>query len=158
VQSWAFYSIDTAFSLSHRSFHSGLCEFLSAGCVKNYEGVLEGRTIRFVLDTIGEFPYPSLMDAQSAVDLCRDAIWMGLMIVSPILIAGTIIGLLIGLLQALTQIQEQTIAIVLKIIVMVLVIAYTMPWMTEVMIEHAIDIFHTIPGVIPSHEQWTGGT
>jgi flagellar biosynthetic protein FliQ len=65
--------------------------------------------------------------------------------------------MLIGLFQALTQIQEQTIAIVLKIIVMVLVAAYTMPWMTEIMIEHATDVFHTIPGIIPSDEQWTGG-
>jgi flagellar biosynthetic protein FliQ len=100
------------------------------------------------------------MDAQFAVDLCRDAIWMALMIGSPILISGTVIGLLIGLLQALTQIQEQTIAIVLKIIVMVLVVAYTMPWMTEILVEHSIDIFHTIPGIIPADEPqlWTGGT
>ena len=98
------------------------------------------------------------MDAQFAVDTCRDAIWMALLISSPILIAGTIIGLLIGLLQALTQIQEQTIAIVLKIIVMILVIAYTMPWMTEIMIEHGIKIFDDIPRVMPSEEQWTGGT
>jgi flagellar biosynthetic protein FliQ len=89
------------------------------------------------------------MDAQSAIDLCRDMIWTGLMISMPILIAGTVIGLLIGLFQALTQIQEQTIAIVLKIIVMILVVAYTMPWMTDIMIERSIDVFHTIPGVIP---------
>jgi flagellar biosynthetic protein FliQ len=89
------------------------------------------------------------MDAQFAVDLCRDAVWMSLLIVSPILVAGTIIGLLIGLFQALTQIQEQTIAIVLKIVVMVLVAAYLMPWMTEIMVEHSIDVFHTIPGIVP---------
>jgi flagellar biosynthetic protein FliQ len=98
------------------------------------------------------------MDAQFAVDLCRDAIWMALIIASPILIAGTIIGLFIGLLQALTQIQEQTIAIVLKIIIMVLVAAYLMPWMTDIMVEHAIKIFEDIPGIIPANEQWTGGT
>jgi flagellar biosynthetic protein FliQ len=92
----------------------------------------------------------SLMDAQSAIDLFRDITWIGLIICLPILIAGTVIGLLIGLLQALTQIQEQTIAIVLKILVMVIVAAYTMPWMTELMVEHATDVYHTIPGVIPS--------
>ena len=90
------------------------------------------------------------MDAQTAIDLLRGMIWTGLMLVMPILIAGTAIGLLIGLFQALTQIQEQTIAIVLKIIVMILVIVYTMPWMTDMMIERATDIYHTIPGVIPS--------
>ena len=97
------------------------------------------------------------MDAQYAVDLCQDAIWMALMVASPILIAGTTIGLLIGLFQTLTQIQEQTIAIVLKIIVMILVVAYTMPWVTEMMVEHGIKIFQDIPGIIPSEEPWTGG-
>ena len=97
------------------------------------------------------------MDAQYAIDLCRDAIWMALIIASPILIAGTAIGLLVGLFQTLTQIQEQTIAIVLKIMVMILVVAYIMPWMAEIMIEHGIKIFHDIPGIIPSEEEWTGG-
>jgi flagellar biosynthetic protein FliQ len=116
--------------------------------------ILNFSSANFSLDLIGKFFYPSLMDAQSAVDLCRDAIWMALMVASPILIAGVIIGLIIGLLQALTQIQEQTIAIVLKIIVMILVVAYTMPWMSEIMIEHGTNVFRTIPGIIPANEQW----
>ena len=107
------------------------------------------RILVFPLDLIGRFVYPPSMDAQTAIDLYAGAIWMALMISSPILIAGTVIGLAVGLLQALTQIQEQTIAIVLKIMVMVLVIAYTMPWMAEIMIEHGIAVFRTIPGVIP---------
>ena len=97
------------------------------------------------------------MDAQYAIDLCRDAIWMALIIASPVLIAGTAIGLLVGLFQTLTQIQEQTIAIVLKIMVMILVVAFLMPWMTEIMVEHGTKIFHDIPGIIPSEEEWTGG-
>jgi len=98
------------------------------------------------------------MDAQFAVDLTRDAIWMALMIASPILIAGTLVGLIVGLLQALTQVQEQTIAIVLKIIVMILVVAFTMPWMTDIMVQHGTYILTSIPKIIPSDEPWTGGT
>ena len=48
------------------------------------------------------------MDAQDANDLGREALWMTLMIGSPVLLAGMIVGLLVGLFQALTQIQEQT--------------------------------------------------
>jgi len=98
------------------------------------------------------------MDAQFAIDLTRDTIWMALMIASPILVAGVVLGLLVGLIQTLTQIQEQTIAIVLKIMVMILVVAYTMPWMTEHMIQHGTKIFHDIPRIVPSEEIWTGGT
>ena len=85
------------------------------------------------------------MDAQSAVDVCRSAIWMALIISAPVLTAGTVIGILIGLFQALTQIQEQTIAIVLKIVVMVLVAAILMPWMTKLVVEFTCDIVSTIP-------------
>ena len=91
------------------------------------------------------------MDAPFALDTCCDLVWTGLMISAPILFAGIAIGLIIALLQALTQIQEQTIATVLKIIVMILVAAYTMPWMTEIMLERSTDIFHAIPRIIP-HE------
>jgi flagellar biosynthetic protein FliQ len=85
------------------------------------------------------------LDAQTAVDLCRNSVWIALMISAPVLIAGTVIGLLIGLFQALTQIQEQTIAIVLKIVVMVLVLAFLMPWMTGRMIEFTTDTFKSVP-------------
>ncbi|MDR2761909.1 MAG: flagellar biosynthesis protein FliQ [Planctomycetaceae bacterium] len=85
------------------------------------------------------------MDAQVAVDLCRNATWIALLIASPVLIAGTAVGLLIGLLQALTQIQEQTIAIVLKIIVMILVLAFLMPWMTIKMMDYTIELLQEIP-------------
>jgi flagellar biosynthetic protein FliQ len=85
------------------------------------------------------------MDAQIAIDLCRNATWIALLIASPILIAGTAVGLLIGLFQALTQIQEQTIAIVLKIMVMVLVLAYLMPWMTIKMMDYASELLQEIP-------------
>ena|GEM_PF-157823 len=89
------------------------------------------------------------MDAQFVLDLCQSMVFTGLLVSLPILIAGTVIGLAVGLLQALTQIQEQTIGIVLKIVVMVLVAAYTIPWMTDIMVERATDVFQTIPRVIP---------
>ncbi|MDR2642053.1 MAG: flagellar biosynthesis protein FliQ [Planctomycetaceae bacterium] len=84
------------------------------------------------------------MDAEIAVDLCRNATWIALLIASPVLIAGTTVGLLIGLFQALTQIQEQTIAIVLKIIVMILVLAFLMPWMTIKMLDYSSELFQEI--------------
>ena len=89
------------------------------------------------------------MDAQHVIDLCQDWMWIGLMIGAPILVSGIAIGLAIALLQALTQIQEQTIATVLKIIVMILVAGYTMPWMTSIVVERAIDIYHAIPRIMP---------
>lgn len=85
------------------------------------------------------------MEAQYAVDIFRESVFIALMIASPVLIAGTVIGLLIGLFQALTQIQEQTIATVVKILIMVAAVAYLMPWMTVKMIDFSVELFKTIP-------------
>ena len=63
------------------------------------------------------------MDAQDAVDLGREAIWITLLVGSPVLVAGLLIGLLVGLLQAMTQIQEATVSFVPKLVVMVLVLS-----------------------------------
>ena len=46
------------------------------------------------------------MNAQTAIDLSREALWVSLLIGAPVVVAGVVVGLLIGLLQALTQIQE----------------------------------------------------
>ncbi|MGL4942069.1 MAG: flagellar biosynthetic protein FliQ [Thermoguttaceae bacterium] len=85
------------------------------------------------------------MDSQTAIDLCRQAMWLALIIGAPTLLAGIAIGMLISLLQALTQIQEQTIGVVLKILVMVLVLGYTMPWMMALMMDFTTTLIADIP-------------
>ncbi|MGL6194921.1 MAG: flagellar biosynthetic protein FliQ [Thermoguttaceae bacterium] len=88
------------------------------------------------------------MDQQLAIDMCRGAIWLGLLISLPILVSGVLIGLMLGLFQALTQIQEQTIAIVLKIVVMILVGSLLLPWMTQMMIEYSTDLLESISTIL----------
>ncbi len=86
------------------------------------------------------------MTPQDAIDLARNAIWIGLLISSPVLVAGMVVGLVIGLLQALTQIQEQTIAFVPKIVAMVLVLALTLPWLITQMVQYSEDLIGGIAG------------
>ncbi len=86
------------------------------------------------------------MEPQDAVDLGRQAIWIALLIGSPVLVAGMIVGLLIGLLQALTQVQEQTIAFVPKIVAMVLVLSLTLPWVIARLVEYSSEMITSIPG------------
>ena len=56
------------------------------------------------------------MDAQQAIDLGREALWVSLLVGAPVLVAGMVVGLVICLLQAVTQIQEQTVAFVPKLV------------------------------------------
>jgi flagellar biosynthesis protein FliQ len=86
------------------------------------------------------------MDPQDAIDLGREALWMMLLIGSPVLVAGMIVGLVISLFQALTQIQEQTVVFVPKIIVMLLVLSVSLPWLIAHMVQYTTDLIGGIPG------------
>ena len=56
------------------------------------------------------------MTTADVMEVGRDAIWVLLMVASPIMAVGLIIGLTVALFQALTQIQEMTLVFVPKII------------------------------------------
>jgi flagellar biosynthetic protein FliQ len=86
------------------------------------------------------------MDAQDVVELGRQALWLSLLISSPMLLVGMVVGLLIGLLQALTQIQEQTVAFVPKLVAMFIVLGLTLPWLITRMVEYSVDLIGGIPG------------
>lgn len=85
------------------------------------------------------------MDPQDAIELGREAVWMALLVGSPILVAGMLIGLLIGLLQALTQIQEQTVVFVPKIVGMILVLSLALPWLISEMLRYSSELIMGIP-------------
>ncbi len=85
------------------------------------------------------------MDPQDVIELARQAMWISLLVGSPVLLTGMIVGLVIGLLQALTQVQEQTVAFVPKIIAMAVVLALTLPWAITRMVQYSSDLIASIP-------------
>jgi flagellar biosynthetic protein FliQ len=85
------------------------------------------------------------MDAQSAVDLGREALSTALVIGAPVLLVGVVVGLLIGLVQALTQIQDQTVSFVPKIVTMALVLVICLPWLIQRMVSYSEDLITNIP-------------
>ena len=88
------------------------------------------------------------MDPNDAIQLGREAIWMALLIGSPVLVVGMVVGLLVGLLQALTQIQEQTISFVPKIVAMVLALSLALPWLITLMLRYSSDLITGIPDML----------
>lgn len=85
------------------------------------------------------------MDPREFIDLGREAIWIGLLISSPVLLTGMVVGLVIGLLQALTQVQEQTVAFVPKIVAMLIVLSLALPWLIARMLQFSGDVISGIP-------------
>jgi len=81
------------------------------------------------------------MDANTAVDLCRQSLLAALLLASPILLVGMAVGLIVGLLQALTQVQDQTVSFVPKLIAMSVVTIACLPWLMGRLVEFAQQVF-----------------
>lgn len=71
------------------------------------------------------------MEAPEIIEICREAIYVLIIVSAPLMIVATIVGLIIALFQALTQIQEATLTFVPKILAMLLVLALMLPFMLE---------------------------
>lgn len=81
------------------------------------------------------------MGIDAALDMCRDALVISLVISAPVLGVGLVFGLLISIIQAVTQIQDQTISIVPKIFAMVITGVFFIPWVTSQLLEYAQELF-----------------
>lgn len=68
-----------------------------------------------------------------------------LILALPGLLTGMLIGLAVSIFQATTQINEMTLSFIPKIIGVVIVIILTMPWMLNVIIDFATEIFNMMP-------------
>jgi len=71
------------------------------------------------------------MDAFVFYDTLRAALWIAVLISSPLLAVALAAGLTVGLFQALTSIQEMTLTFVPKVGAMIVVFWMTMGFMTE---------------------------
>jgi flagellar biosynthetic protein FliQ len=85
------------------------------------------------------------MDTDTAVELVRQATYLGLLIGAPVLVVSIAVGLLISILQAVTQIQDQTISFVPKVIVMVVTLLLVLPWSIERIVEYSTTLYQDIP-------------
>ena len=69
------------------------------------------------------------------VELVREAIVAGAIVLMPVLAAGLVVGVIAGLAQAATGIQEPIVGLIPRLAVMGLVLVLTLPWMVERMVE-----------------------
>jgi flagellar biosynthetic protein FliQ len=65
----------------------------------------------------------------AVLTILRDALFTGLILSAPLLLASVIVGLIISVIQAATQVNEQTITFVPKVIAIALVLIALGPWM-----------------------------
>lgn len=88
------------------------------------------------------------MDADLAVEIGRQALWVTIMLAAPILLSGLIVGLIIGMIQAATQINEQTLSFVPKLGIMALTLFIASPWMLTVIQDFMMYVMQQVPAVV----------
>lgn len=80
--------------------------------------------------------------------LARDALWLVMLLVAPVLLAGLVMAFAISLFQAATQILEPTLSFVPKLIVVLLVLALLGSWMGGQLVEFARSMLTDFPGLV----------
>ena len=88
------------------------------------------------------------MNADTILDITRQAMVVILLLSMPILLTALVVGLLIGMFQAATQINEMTLSFIPKLFAVVLAILIAGPWMLHLLIDFTINLFHRIPSLI----------
>ena len=68
-------------------------------------------------------------------DTLRQALWVAVMIATPMLTVALVAGVSVGLFQALTSVQEMTLTFVPKLLAMLVVFWMTMSFMTGTLID-----------------------
>ena len=87
------------------------------------------------------------MDPATVVDIAREALWITLLVSSPLLLVALAIGLLVGVIQAATSINEATLSFIPKLIAMALAIVIFGNWQISVLEDYLRSVFHRIPAL-----------
>jgi flagellar biosynthetic protein FliQ len=76
-----------------------------------------------------------------AIDIGRESLLTAAKIGFPLLFVGMLVGIIVSVLQTATQVHEQTLTILPKIAAVVLTLYILMPWLLQVLLEYAKDLF-----------------
>ena len=88
------------------------------------------------------------MDADSVVNVGRQAMEVTMLLAAPILLSSLVVGLIIAMFQAATQINEMTLSFVPKLMVVALVMMAAGPWMLRQIIGFTERLVENVPYLI----------
>ncbi len=88
------------------------------------------------------------MTVDDIVFLGRDALFITLLVASPMLIAGLIVGLVISIFQSVTQVQEITLTFIPKIIAVFVAFVIFMPWMISLAMDFIQPLFNNLDTMV----------
>ncbi|MDH4190793.1 MAG: flagellar biosynthesis protein FliQ [Betaproteobacteria bacterium] len=84
------------------------------------------------------------MNAQEAITIGQEALYLTALIAAPALLAALVAGLAVSVLQAATQINEMTLSFIPKLIAIFATLVIAGPWMLAQISEYTLRIFARI--------------
>jgi len=88
------------------------------------------------------------MDADSVLQIGREALYLTVLLAAPLLLSALAVGLLVGVFQAATQIQEQTLSFIPKLLALVVALLIGGQWMIASWLAFSRDLIEQIPALI----------
>lgn len=88
------------------------------------------------------------MSPEIVTTIGQQALWVTILLASPLLLSALAVGLLIGMIQAATQINEMTLSFIPKLLMLVVALSVAGPWMIGVITGFTRRLITEIPGLI----------
>jgi len=88
------------------------------------------------------------MTPETITTIGQQALWVTMMIASPMLLSALAVGLMVGMIQAATQINEMTLSFIPKLLVLVMSLVVAGPWMLSVIVNYTRQLMEQIPSLI----------
>jgi len=88
------------------------------------------------------------MTPETVTTIGQQALWVTMLIASPMLLSALAVGLMVGMIQAATQINEMTLSFIPKLLVVVLSLVLAGPWMLSVIVNYTRQLMEQIPSLI----------
>jgi flagellar biosynthetic protein FliQ len=88
------------------------------------------------------------MNPQSVITLGQQALYVMLMIASPMLVAALVVGLIVSILQAATQINEMTLSFIPKLVAILAALVIAGPWIITYYVGYVRRLLESIPTAI----------
>ena len=85
------------------------------------------------------------MTPQTVVTVGQDAMWITVLLASPLLLSALVVGLLIGMVQAATQINEMTLSFIPKLLALFAALFFAGPWLLNTIVNYTQQLFREIP-------------
>jgi len=88
------------------------------------------------------------MNSQMVLTMGQEALWLLLLVSSPVLAVVLVVGLVVSIFQAITQIHEATLSFVPKLIAAMLTFAIAGPWMLATLVDYIRRTIESIPTLV----------